>query len=174
MAHFAVSVALAEAGQPVFGVVLDPVKGDLFRAASGLGAWWNGRRCRVAERPGLSGSLLATGFPFKAHQLLDPYLAIFREVFLRCRAVRRTGSAALDLAYTAAGIFDGFFEFRLSPWDVAAGAVLVRESGGIITDMDGGPAHLGSGNVVCGPEGLHRELLGVIQEHRGAWLTAGG
>jgi myo-inositol-1(or 4)-monophosphatase len=174
MAHFAVSVAVAVAGEPVLGVVLDPAKGDLFRAASGRGSWWNGRPCRIGHRPGLPGALLATGFPFRAHQLLDPYLAIFRDVFLRCRAVRRTGSAALDLAYTAAGVFDGFFEFQLSPWDVAAGAVLVREAGGVITDMDGGAAVLQSGNVVSGPAGLHHELLEVIRSHRDAWRAAGG
>jgi myo-inositol-1(or 4)-monophosphatase len=170
--QFAVSIGVAVADRVDFGVVLDPCKGDAFTAARGRGARWNGVPCRVSRQSGLAGSLLATGFPFKAHRLLDPYLAIFREVFLRCKAVRRPGAAALDLAYTACGLFDGFFEFQLSPWDVAAGAVLIEEAGGVITDMEGGEAWLASGNVVCGPAGVHGELLAVVQEHRDAWQAA--
>jgi len=170
--HFAVSVGLAVEGRMTYGVVVDPVKGDVFRAAAGHGAWWNGQPCRVSSRPGLAGALLSTGFPFKAHQLLDPYLAIFRDVFLRCKAVRRTGSAALDLAYCACGLYDGFFEFALGPWDIAAGSVLVNEAGGVLSDMGGGAAFLESGNVVCGPPGVHRELLEVVQSKREAWSRA--
>jgi myo-inositol-1(or 4)-monophosphatase len=170
--QFAVSIGVAVAGRVDFGVVFDPCKGDVFMAARGCGARWNGAPCRISRQSGLAGSLLATGFPFKAHSLLDPYLAIFREVFLRCKAVRRPGAAALDLAYTACGLFDGFFEFQLSPWDVAAGAVLIEEAGGVISDMEGGGDWLASGNVVCGPAGVHQELLAVVQEHRDAWRAA--
>jgi myo-inositol-1(or 4)-monophosphatase len=170
--HFAVSVAVAVDDRVTLGVVVDPVKGDVFRAAAGHGAWWNGQPCRVSSRQGLAGALLTTGFPFKAHRLLDPYLAIFREVFLRCKAVRRTGSAALDLAYCACGLYDGFFEFALGPWDVAAGSLLVSEAGGIVTDMDGQQAFLDSGDVVCGPPGVHRELLQVVHGERSAWSQA--
>ena len=123
---------------------------------------------------GLEGSLIATGFPFKAHRLLDPYLAIFKDVFLRCKAIRRPGAAALDLAYTACGLFDGFFEFQLSAWDVAAGSILVEEAGGTITDMNGGADFMESGNVVCGPLGVHRELLDVVSRHGEAWSAALG
>jgi myo-inositol-1(or 4)-monophosphatase len=167
-------VAVAIDQRVDFGVILDPHKGDIFRAARGHGARWNDRSCRVSSRESLAGSLLATGFPFRAHQLLDPYLAIFRDVFLRCKAIRRPGAAALDLAYTACGIFDGFFEFRLSSWDVAAGSLMVEEAGGTVSDMDGTPAFLSNGNVLCGSEGVHRELLEVVQRHRDAWAEHGG
>jgi myo-inositol-1(or 4)-monophosphatase len=167
--QFAVSVAVAIDGRIDFGVILDPCKNDLFSGARGLGARWNGKPCRISSRPGLGGSVLATGFPFKAHDLLDPYLEIFRDVFLSCKAIRRPGAAALDLAYTACGLFDGFFEFQLSAWDVAAGAVLVEEAGGTITDMNGHQDYLSSGNVVCGPPGVHRELLQIIERHATAW-----
>jgi myo-inositol-1(or 4)-monophosphatase len=167
--QFAVSIGVAVEGRVDYGVILDPCKNDVFSAARGRGAHWNGQPCRASSRKGLAGSLLATGFPFKAHQLLDPYLAIFHDVFLRCKAIRRPGAAALDLAYTACGLFDGFFEFQLSAWDVAAGAVLVEEAGGVITDMDGGTGYLSSGNVVCGPAGVHRGLLEAVSSHREQW-----
>jgi len=167
--QFAISIGVAEEGAVKFGVILDPIKNDVFSAARGHGAWWNGKQCRISSREGLSGALLATGFPFKAHRLLDPYLAIFRDVFLQCKAVRRPGAAALDLAYTAAGLFDGFFEFQLSAWDVAAGSLLVEEAGGTITDMDGGSDFLDCGDVVCGSPGVHRELLEVVGRHREEW-----
>jgi myo-inositol-1(or 4)-monophosphatase len=167
--HFAVSVAVAIDDRVDFAVVYDPIKNDLFRAARGHGVWWNGDPCRISQRSGLRGALLATGFPFRAHRLLDTYLAIFKKVFLRCKAIRRPGAATLDLAYTACGIFDGFFEFRLSPWDIAAGSLLVEEAGGIISDMEGGGDYLANGHVICGPEGIHEELLGIVTEHREAF-----
>ena len=167
--QFAVSVAVAVSGRVDYGVIFDPVKDDLFRASRDGGATWNGRRCRVTRRDSLDGAVIATGFPFKAHELLDPYLAIFREVFLRCKAIRRPGAAALDLAYTAAGLFDGFFEFRLSPWDVAAGALLVEEAGGAVSDMDGGDDFLSSGDMLCGTAGVHAELLDIVRPHRASW-----
>lgn len=170
--QFAVSIGVAVEGRVDFGVIFDPCRNDVFTAARGRGARWNGAACRVSSRQGLEGSLIATGFPFKAHRLLDPYLAIFKDVFLCCKAIRRPGAAALDLAYTACGLFDGFFEFQLSPWDVAAGSVLVEEAGGTITDMNGGAGYLANGNVVCGPEGVHRDLLAVVSEHGDAWRAA--
>lgn len=167
--HFAVSVAVARGNRILAGAIYDPLKEDLFTASEGAGARWNGRSCSVGSRPGLEGAFLATGFPFRAHRLLDPYLAIFHDIFLQAKAIRRAGAAALDLAYTAAGIFDGFFEFQLAPWDIAAGALLVLEAGGTVTDMDGGGHFLESGNVICGPPGVHRELLQVVASHRRAW-----
>jgi myo-inositol-1(or 4)-monophosphatase len=161
--QFAVSVGVAVEDSIRYGVILDPVKNDVFRAARGLGATWNGRPCRVTSRDGLAGALVATGFPFKAHELLDTYLAIFREVFLRCKAIRRPGAAALDLAYTACGLFDGFFEFHLSPWDVAAGSLLIEEAGGSVSDMNGDVDFLASGDVLCGAPGVHAELLEVVR-----------
>jgi len=170
--HFAVSIGVAFDGRVEAGVVLDPVKGDVFRAARDAGAWWNGSPCRVSNQQRLDGALLATGFPFRALHLLDPYLAIFRDVFHHCKAIRRPGAAALDFAYTACGIFDGFFEFQLSPWDVAAGSLLVEEAGGSVSDMDGGSDFLASGNVLCGPEGVRLGLLEIVTRHRGSWSEA--
>ena len=167
--QFAISIGVAVEGRIDFGVIIDPCKNDVFSAARGCGANWNGKPCRISPRDGLAGALLATGFPFKAHRLLDPYLAIFRDLFLRCKAIRRPGAAALDLAYTACGLFDGFFEFQLSAWDIAAGSLLVEEAGGILTDMDGGTRYMESGNVVCGPQGVHREILEVVAAHRDDW-----
>ncbi len=172
--HWAVSVAVRVDGRLEAAVVADPLKGDEFTAVRGGGARWNGEPCQVSRRRGLAGALLSTGFPFKAHELLDRYLAIFREVFLRAKAVRRPGAAALDLAYVACGIFDGFFEFRLAPWDVAAGTLLVEEAGGAVTDMDGGGRHLECGDVVAGPPGVHRELLAAIRGSGASWLGGGG
>ena len=96
--------------------------------------------------------------------MLDRYLGIFREVFLRCKAIRRTGSAALDLAYTAAGVYDGFFEFYLSPWDIAAGTLLVEEAGGRVCNMEGGANVMDEGSVLCGPPGVVDELLEVVSK----------
>jgi myo-inositol-1(or 4)-monophosphatase len=169
--QFAVSVAVSIDDRVEFGVVLDPVKHDVFRAARGHGASWNHRTCSVSRRAGLEGALVATGFPFRAHHLLDPYLDIFREVFLRCKAIRRPGAAALDLAYTACGLFDGFFEFKLSPWDLAAGCLLVEEAGGVVSDMTGGVEFLTSGHTVCGTAGVHAELLEVVLRHRDRWSS---
>jgi myo-inositol-1(or 4)-monophosphatase len=169
--QFAVSVGVAMGDRVEYGVILDPVKNDVFRAAHGLGATWNGAPCSVTARNGLTGALVATGFPFRAHELLDPYLAIFRDVFLRCKAIRRPGAAALDLAYTACGLFDGFFEFRLSPWDLAAGSLIVEEAGGTVSDMDGGDDYLSTGDMLCGAPGVHSELLEVVQSHRKSWST---
>ncbi len=168
--HFGVSVGVTLDGRVVAGVIIDPVKGDVFRAARGAGAFWNGKPCRVSDRTDLSGTFIATGFPFRAHRLLDPYLAIFRDIFLGCSGIRRPGAAALDFAYLACGIFDGFFEFQLSPWDVAAGSLLVEEAGGTVTDMDGGQDFLTTGDLICGPPGVHRALLEVVQRHRATWV----
>ena len=162
---FCVSIACVQNGRPVVAVVLDPLRADLFTATRGGGAYRGTTRLRLRDRQGLDGAVLATGFPFKAHGALDAYLALFREIFLEARAIRRCGAAALDLAYTAAGVFDGFFEFRLAPWDVAAGALLIEEAGGVVTDLDGGSQWLHGGNVLAGPPGLHRRLLEIAAHH---------
>lgn len=162
---FSISIACRHGADLVAGVVYDPIGDHLFRATRGQGATWNGRPLRVSERPGLDGAFLATGYPFRTRQALDLYLDMFRAVFLVARAIRRCGSAALDLAYTAAGVYDGFFELRLSPWDFAAGTLLVREAGGVITDLDGGDRFFDSGNLVAGSAELHRELLATVRQH---------
>ena len=164
--HWAVSVARTAGGLegPLeVGVIWDPVKEDLFTASAGAGAFRNGARLRVPPRESLEGAALATGFPFRQQARIDVYLSIFREVFLAARSLRRAGSAALDLAYTAAGIFDGFFEFGLSPWDTAAGALLVAEAGGVVTDFDGGGRWRARGNVLAGSPGTHAALLALVR-----------
>ena len=161
---WSVSIACHQDDRAVAAVVYDPLREDLFSATVGCGAQLNGESIRVSERSGLDDAFLATGFPFKARGALDVYLKIFGRAFLESRGIRRCGSAALDLAYTAAGVFDGFFEFRLSAWDIAAGELLIREAGGLLSDLDGGSNFLVSGNVIAGPPGLYQELLAVAQE----------
>jgi myo-inositol-1(or 4)-monophosphatase len=162
---FCVSIACRCGDELVAAVIDDPQGGNVFTATEGGGAWWNGRPMRVSRREGLDGAFLATGYPFRALPTLDAYLAIFRDVFQHAKAIRRCGSAALDLAYTAAGVYDGFFEFRLSPWDLGAGILLIREAGGIVTDLDGGERFFEGGNVVAGAAAVHAGLLGVVARH---------
>ena len=163
-----VSIAASENGELAAGVVFDPLRGELYAAERGAGAFRNGTRLRVTERPGLEGAFLATGFPFRSRDRIDLYLALFREVFLKARAIRRAGSAALDLAGVASGVFDGFFEFRLAPWDIAAGALLIEEAGGELTDFDGGRRYAERGNVVGGSrgvaEGIRRVAAKILAE----------
>ncbi len=163
--HFAVSVGLVAQGRLEVGVVYDPMRDELFAARRGGGATRNGAPIRVTGRPGLQGAFVTTGFPYRVHRYLDTFLAVFRDVFMEAGALRRPGAAALDLAHTAAGIFDGFFEFCLSPWDIAAGTLLVREAGGIVTDLDGGPDVFAHGNVVAASPDVHRDLLAAIRMH---------
>jgi len=162
---FCVSIACVQRRRPIAAVVLDPLRGDLFTATRGGGACRGATPLRLRDRDGLDAAVLATGFPFKAHGAIDAYLALFRDVFIESRAIRRCGAAALDLAYTAAGVFDGFFEFRLAPWDVAAGALLIEEAGGVITDLDGRDRWLEGGNILAGAPGVHRRLVEIAARH---------
>ncbi len=164
---FCTSVACRRGPTVLAGVVLDPLREDLFAAARGEGATWNGRPMAVSDRSGMDGAFLATGYPFRAKAALDTYLAIFRDAFGHARSIRRCGAAALDLAHTAAGIYDGFFEFRLSPWDIGAGVLLVEEAGGRVSDLDGGGGYFRGGNVVAGAPGVQRELLALVARHAG-------
>ncbi|MCG8459454.1 MAG: inositol monophosphatase, partial [Holophagales bacterium] len=162
---FCISIGYRVGPEVVVGVVLDPVGGNLFSATLGGGARWNGEPMRVSSATGLEGAFLATGYPFRARKALDLYLDLFRRLFFRSRGIRRCGAAALDLAHTAAGVFDGFFEFRLSPWDLAAGVLLIREAGGVVSDLDGGSSFFSGGKILAGPEGLHQELLAEVRDH---------
>jgi myo-inositol-1(or 4)-monophosphatase len=164
---YCVSVACRRRDEVLVAAVDDPEGGNLFAGSRGGGARWNGRPMLASGHPGLTGSFLATGYPFRALPTLDLYLAIFRDVFRESKAIRRCGSAALDLAYTAAGVYDGFFEFRLSPWDIGAGVLLVREAGGVVTDLDGGERFFAGGNVVAGGPSVQRALLAAVRRHAG-------
>jgi myo-inositol-1(or 4)-monophosphatase len=166
--HFpmwSISIALREEDETVAGVVYEPLRELFFTAERGSGAYRNGRRMRVSSQDGVEGAFLATGFPFRAQEYIEAYAAIFTDVIRVAKGVRRAGSAALDLAYTAAGIFDGFFEMHLAPWDVAAGALLVAEAGGIVSDFSGGERWLARGNIVGASPGVHEDLVRMIAAH---------
>jgi myo-inositol-1(or 4)-monophosphatase len=158
-----VSIALVADGEPVLGVVHAPMLGDLYSARIGGGAFRNGERIHVSKRS-VESAICATGFPFRAkRERLDEYFPVFERALRTFEDLRRAGAAALDLAWCAAGVFDGYFEQALGPWDVAAGALLVREAGGVVTDWRGDPrAWLESGDVVAGPPAVHDEVLRVI------------
>ncbi len=148
--HFSVSIAMLENGEPMHGVIYDPLRDELFTASRGDGAYLNDRRIRVSSRNELSGALLATGFPFRQRAHLDAQLGMTRALLQQAEDIRRTGSAALDLAYVANGRIDGYFEIGLKPWDLAAGCLLVREAGGRYCDFVGRDGIPESGNLIAG------------------------
>lgn len=163
--HFAVSIALKVRGRLEAGLVYDPLRQEMFTASRGAGAQLNDRRIRVRPLPGLEGALLGTGFPFRRPQHMPAYLACFAALASQCAEMRRAGSAALDLAYVAAGRLDGFWEIGLAEWDIAAGALLVQEAGGLVGDFGGGNDYLLSGNVVAGHPKVFKALLQTLQPH---------
>ncbi|WP_341501805.1 inositol-1-monophosphatase [Gallaecimonas sp. GXIMD4217] len=163
--HFAVSLALRVKGRTEQAVIYDPIRAELFTASRGAGAQLNGKRIRVAPARDLNGTILATGFPFKQKHMLEPYLGMFQALFNEAADVRRAGSAALDLAYVAAGRMDGFWEMGLKPWDTTAGDLLVREAGGIVCDFTGGHNHLSSGNIVAASPRVMPLMLGKMKPH---------
>jgi myo-inositol-1(or 4)-monophosphatase len=169
---FAVSIALYDGSRPVAGVVLDPVRNEWFTARADGGAWLDrgdsGAGLRLSVGDGgdpAEGPLLATGFPFRHPAQTPRYLAAFEELFLRSSDMRRAGSAALDLAYVAAGRVDGFWEMALNPWDIAAGELLVLEAGGRVSDWSGGEEHRESGWIVAGGPATHALLTSVLAGH---------
>ncbi|MGH8548149.1 MAG: inositol monophosphatase family protein [Methylococcales bacterium] len=165
--QFAVSIALTRKGRIQQAVVYDPMRQELFSASRGAGAMLNNRRIRVSGQPGLKGALLGTGFPFGAQKHLEAYLDMFRCLSKDTAGIRRPGAAALDLAYVAAGRFDGFWEIGLRQWDMAAGALLIQEAGGIVTDFASGNEYLSSGNIIAANPKLHP----IIQESIRPFLT---
>lgn len=158
---YAVSIAAVADGTPVAAVVADVVRGLTYHAASGSGAWCGDRRLAVSTVADPSLALIGTGFPFKApaDARLDEYLAQFRRILLETSGIRRAGSAALDLAHVAEGRLDGFWEIGLAPWDFAAGVLLVREAGGVVTDFSGAPLAIQRGDVVAGSKAVHGWLI---------------
>lgn len=166
--HFpvwSISIALRQRDEVIAGLVYEPLRDIFFSAERGAGAYRDGKRMEVSTQPAVEGAFLATGFPFRAQQFVATYCRIFEDVVSIAKGVRRAGSAALDLAYTAAGVFDGFFEMHLAPWDVAAGSLLVTEAGGRISDFSGGQRWLERGNIVGAPPGVHEDLIRMIGRH---------
>ncbi|WP_126539581.1 inositol monophosphatase family protein [Aerosticca soli] len=163
--HFSVSIALVDKGVPVYGVVFDPLRGELFTASRGDGAYLNDRRIRVSRREGLAGAMIATGFPYRQRAHLDAQLAMTRALLAEAEDIRRSGSAALDLAYVAAGRYDGYFELGLKPWDMAAGALLVQEAGGRYGDLAGRDGLPASGNLLAGNLPVAKAMVEVIGAH---------
>ena len=163
--QYAVSIALTQKGVLSQAVIYDPVHNDLFTASRGRGAYLNDKRLRISKRINLQKSLIGTGFPFREFSQIDAYLAMFRDLTQKTAGLRRAGSAALDLAYVAAGRLDGFWEFGLSPWDLAAGSLLIIEAGGLVGDLEGNGGHLESGNIVAGNPKIFSQLVQALAPH---------
>jgi myo-inositol-1(or 4)-monophosphatase len=163
--QFCVAIALRHRSVVTQAVIYDPSRNDLFTSTRGRGAFLNDQRIRVSKRTQLRSSLIATGFPFRRFEHIDAYLAMLRDMMAGAAGVRRAGSAALDLAYVAAGRYDGFWELGLSPWDIAAGGLLITEAGGLIGDLTGENAYMDTGNVVAGSPKIFVELLKAIEPH---------
>jgi myo-inositol-1(or 4)-monophosphatase len=163
--QFSVSIAVLYRGKLAHGVVYDPMRQELFSASRGSGAQLNNRRIRVTAQRTLDQSLLATGFPFRDFSYLDTYMDTFKAFVTQTSGIRRVGSAALDLAWVAAGRVDGFWEFNLSPWDIAAGALIVQEAGGVVCDFAGGENFLRSGNIVTANPKLLAQMMKTLAPH---------
>jgi myo-inositol-1(or 4)-monophosphatase len=162
--HFAISIALERDGEIVAGIVYEPTRDEMFWAEKGIGAYLNDRRLRVSARRQLAEALIGTGIPFGGRGDQPTYLATLSRVAAATSGVRRLGAAALDLAYVAAGRYDGFWEFGLFPWDIAAGLLLVREAGGFVSDLTGGQTMMTSGDVLAANGHLHLPLAAMIRE----------
>jgi len=165
--HFAVSIALRVKGRLEVGVVYDPLSQELFTAARGNGAQLNGKRIRVSPRKNLDGALLGTGIPYTKDQYeyMDNYFNMMKDLIPGTAGIRRAGSAALDLAYLAAGRFDGFWEFNLNIWDIAAGVLLIEEAGGMVGGLRGEPNFLDKGSIVAGNPKIFKAMLQKIKKH---------
>lgn len=160
---FCVSLGLEHQGELVAGVLFDPSRNEMFSAERGSGAFLNDRKIGVSNTVNLAESLVATGFPsHKRHK--NPNIHFYHQITLRTHGIRRAGSAALDLAYTACGRYDAFWEFNLNPWDTAAGVVLLREAGGVVTDFSNGPFQMASRELLCSNGLLHEELIAVFAD----------
>lgn len=161
--HFAISLAVEEAGEITSGVIYDPIKDELFWAAKGEGAFLNHRRLRVSARTKMAEALLATGIPWASRQGHDEFSAELSALMPKVAGIRRWGVASLDLAYVAAGRFEGFWESQLLPWDVAAGIIMVREAGGMVSERDGGQNMVKSGSIIASNDSLYEELSAILK-----------
>ena len=161
--QYCVSIALMHKGVAQHAVIYDPNRNELFTTSRGAGAYLNERRIRASKVESLKDSLIGTGFPFRDVAQLEGYLRMFRHMTQHCSGIRRPGAAALDLAYVAAGRLDGFWEIGLSPWDIAAGALLIREAGGLIADLDGEDQYLEKGEVVAANSKVFAALLKALR-----------
>jgi myo-inositol-1(or 4)-monophosphatase len=170
---FCVSLGVERDGELVAGVVYDPVRGETFAAALGHGATLNGHPIRVSDVAGLEDALLVTGFHYSIRERPEPTLTLFREFLMRAQGVRRDGSAALNLCYLACGRFDGFWEARLSAWDMAAGVLIVREAGGVVTDFAGGPFRLDGRQILTANPPLHAAMRSLIADVPGVTPPSG-
>ncbi len=162
---YAVSIALMHKRQIEHGVIYDPTRNDLYTASRGRGAFLNDRRLRVSKRDKLIDGLIGTGFPFRMFEHIDAYTGMLKDLMTKTAGIRRPGAAALDLAAVAAGRLDGFWEIGLSPWDMAAGVLMITEAGGLVGDLQGNDAYLERGQIVAGNPKIFAQLLQVIQPH---------
>jgi myo-inositol-1(or 4)-monophosphatase len=164
--HFAVNVAVADGAGLAAGATYDPLRDELWVAGRGEGAWLGTERIRHSGCARLDGALLCTGFPYDIHEQHELPLRLFGAFMLRARAVRRFGAAALDLTYVACGRFDGFWELKLKPWDVAPGILIAREAGAVVSDLDGGERMLETGDILACAPGMAEAMRGVLREAR--------
>jgi myo-inositol-1(or 4)-monophosphatase len=163
--QFAVSIGLQHKGVLSQAVIFDPTRNELYTATRGSGAFLNDRRLRVSKQIRLEDALIGTGFPYSDFSFMEAYMKMFMELMPKTAGLRRPGAASLDLAYVAAGRYDGFWEAGLKRWDMAAGVLLIQESGGLVTDFDGGENYMATGNVIGGNPKIFSQLLQVIQPH---------
>lgn len=161
---YCVSIGVKINNKIEHGVVFDPIRKECFSASRGRGAQLNDKRIRVSNQIQLNKALLGTGFPFKNKELSERYFATFQSLFGQCSGIRRTGSAALDLAYVACGRLEGFWEFNLKPWDIAAGSLLIQEAGGLVGDFNGNENHLKTGNIVGANPKIFKQLIQKINQ----------
>jgi len=163
MPHFAISIAMQEKGRTKIAVVYDPMRDEMFTASKGGGAHLNNTRIRVSARTTLDSAIVATSFPFRQRGMMGTYTGIFSDVYKKIEDIRRYGAASLDLAWVAAGRMDAYFEIGLKPWDVAAGALLVREAGGVVSDFEGSDAVEHSHSILAAPYKMMTPLRQIIE-----------